>query len=228
MSWDWEPFLTQISRRLSDAPGVPWKQMPPARASVLHGAIQECLDARVAVVVAEELCGWRVERDLTLVEEHHAVRHIAGKAHFMGHHDHRHARSGELAHDVEDFLDHLGVKSGSRLVEQHHARARHHRAAAAAGVRRLLPRRGGRHPGGPRPRHRRDAAAPERHIHLIVENEDNCASLLDGASPSFDAQWNDDGHHCLHVLLTGEHEGYYADYAVTPAEKLARCLAEGF
>ncbi len=74
----------------------------------------------------------------------------------------------------------------------------------------------------------RGSVAPERHIHLIVENEDNCASLLDGASPSFDAQWNDDGHHCLHVLLTGEHEGYYADYAVTPAEKLARCLAEGF
>jgi len=68
----------------------------------------------------------------------------------------------------------------------------------------------------------------ERHIHLIVENEDNGASLLDGSAPNFDAQWNDDGHHCLHVLLTGEHEGYYADYAEAPAEKLARCLAEGF
>ena len=29
----------------------------------------------------------------------------------------------------------------------------------------------------------------------------------------FDAQWNDDGHHVLHTLLTGEREGYYADYA---------------
>ena len=44
----------------------------------------------------------------------------------------------------------------------------------------------------------------------------------------FDAQWNDDGHHVLHVLLTGEREGYYADYADRPAERLARCLAEGF
>ncbi len=44
----------------------------------------------------------------------------------------------------------------------------------------------------------------------------------------FDAQWNDDGHHVLHVLLTGEHEGYYEDYADDPAERLARCLKEGF
>ena len=32
----------------------------------------------------------------------------------------------------------------------------------------------------------------------------------------------------LHVLLTGEDSGYYADYADRPADKLARCLAEGF
>ena len=34
---------------------------------------------------------------------------------------------------------------------------------------------------------------------------------------TFDAQWNDDVHHCLHVLLTGETDGYYADYAEQPA-----------
>ena len=27
-----------------------------------------------------------------------------------------------------------------------------------------------------------------------------------------DAQWGDELHHAVHVLLTGEHEGYYADY----------------
>ena len=32
----------------------------------------------------------------------------------------------------------------------------------------------------------------------------------------------------LHVLLTGESEGYYEDYADRPAERLARCLKEGF
>ena len=42
----------------------------------------------------------------------------------------------------------------------------------------------------------------------------------------FYAQWNDDWHHCPHRLRTGETGGYYADYA-DPAEKLARCLAEG-
>jgi maltooligosyltrehalose trehalohydrolase len=44
----------------------------------------------------------------------------------------------------------------------------------------------------------------------------------------FDAQWNDDGHHVLHVLLTGEGDGYYADYTEQPAARLARCLREGF
>ncbi|HVY58804.1 MAG TPA: malto-oligosyltrehalose trehalohydrolase [Xanthobacteraceae bacterium] len=66
---------------------------------------------------------------------------------------------------------------------------------------------------------------PGRHVHLILENDHNAASHLAG---DFDAQWNDDGHHVLHVLLTGEREGYYADYADRPAERLARCLAEGF
>ena len=47
-------------------------------------------------------------------------------------------------------------------------------------------------------------------------------------SGPFDAQWNDDAHHVLHVLLTGETEGYYRAYAEAPAEALARSLAEGF
>ena len=32
----------------------------------------------------------------------------------------------------------------------------------------------------------------------------------------YTAQWNDDFHHALHVLLTGETDGYYADYADAP------------
>jgi maltooligosyltrehalose trehalohydrolase len=68
------------------------------------------------------------------------------------------------------------------------------------------------------------AAAGERHMHLVVENEKNEASLLN----DFDAQWNDDIHHVLHVLLTGETEGYYADFAEAPAQKLARALTQGF
>jgi maltooligosyltrehalose trehalohydrolase len=64
-----------------------------------------------------------------------------------------------------------------------------------------------------------------RQIHLVLENDANAASHL---ARDFDAQWNDDGHHVLHVLLTGEHQGYYSDYADHAAERLARCLKEGF
>ena len=66
---------------------------------------------------------------------------------------------------------------------------------------------------------------PGRHVHLILEHEGNRASLLGGKN--FDAQWADDAHHCMHVLLTRDREGYYADYP-DPAAQLARCLAEGF
>jgi maltooligosyltrehalose trehalohydrolase len=65
----------------------------------------------------------------------------------------------------------------------------------------------------------------DRHVHLVLEHDGNAAGHLSG---DFDAQWNDDGHHALHVLLTGEHDGYYADYADDPAGRLARVLAEGF
>jgi maltooligosyltrehalose trehalohydrolase len=70
---------------------------------------------------------------------------------------------------------------------------------------------------------------PGRHIHLVLENEHNDASLLreNAASTLYDAQWADDWHHCAHVLLTRETEGYYEDFQ-DPAKQLARCLSEGF
>jgi maltooligosyltrehalose trehalohydrolase len=69
-----------------------------------------------------------------------------------------------------------------------------------------------------------------RHVHLVLENEHNDAALLRQGpdAPGFDAQWADDLHHCVHVLLTGEREAYYGDFADAPASLLARCLAEGF
>jgi len=72
------------------------------------------------------------------------------------------------------------------------------------------------------------AAGPgkERPIHLVLENDHNAAHYL-GAG-SYAAQWNDDFHHGAHILLTGEKDGYYADYADRPAAHLGRCLAEGF
>lgn len=71
----------------------------------------------------------------------------------------------------------------------------------------------------------RSAVLPNRHVHLMLENEDNNAGLL---SKGFDAQWNDDGHNILHHLLTDENESYYANFSESPTAKLARCLSEGF
>ena len=75
----------------------------------------------------------------------------------------------------------------------------------------------------------RAAAEPGRHVHLVLENESNTAALLRDTpdSPLFDAQWTDDWHHCVHVMLTGESEGYYEDFA-DAARLLARSLSEGF
>jgi malto-oligosyltrehalose trehalohydrolase len=69
------------------------------------------------------------------------------------------------------------------------------------------------------------ATIKDRHVHLVLEHDGNEAEHL---RHGFDGQWNDDAHHVFHVLLTGEHDGYYADYAKAPAAQLARCLAEGF
>ena len=71
-----------------------------------------------------------------------------------------------------------------------------------------------------------------RYIHLVLENDDNASHYLrrdqDGKPRFYSAQWNDDVHHSLHVLITGETDGYYGDHAQNPVEHLARCLAEGF
>jgi maltooligosyltrehalose trehalohydrolase len=65
----------------------------------------------------------------------------------------------------------------------------------------------------------------DRQVHLVLENDNNDAPLLEEA---FTAQWNDDAHHAAHVLVTGESGGYYSDYAENPAAALARCLEQGF
>jgi malto-oligosyltrehalose trehalohydrolase len=70
----------------------------------------------------------------------------------------------------------------------------------------------------------RTTIEPGRHVHLILEHHNNASHLR----KAVDAQWNDDGHNVLHVLLTDEDGGYYADYTGDPAAKLARVLAEGW
>ncbi len=75
-------------------------------------------------------------------------------------------------------------------------------------------------------------AGPGRELHLILENNRNEARYLvrdvAGRPLYATAQWDDDVHHALHVLLSGEVDGYYADYAPDPLARLGRALAEGF
>jgi maltooligosyltrehalose trehalohydrolase len=69
----------------------------------------------------------------------------------------------------------------------------------------------------------------QREVHLVLEHEANAAHHLrtGPGAPGFDAQWTDDVHHCLHVLLTGDTEGYYEDFQ-DPIRQLARAMQEGF
>ena len=70
----------------------------------------------------------------------------------------------------------------------------------------------------------------DRNLYLVLENGANQSRFLGapGRSNKYDAQWDDDLHHCLHTILTGEKDGYYSDYADQPHAKLCRSLAEGF
>ena len=68
-----------------------------------------------------------------------------------------------------------------------------------------------------------------RKIYLMAEGDLNDVRLI--RSPELggyglDAHWNDDFHHALHTLLTGEQTGYYADFG--RLEQLAKAWREGF
>jgi maltooligosyltrehalose trehalohydrolase len=77
-----------------------------------------------------------------------------------------------------------------------------------------------------------EAAGRGRHIHLVLENDDNAARYLaradDGSPRLYTAQWNDDFHHVLHGLLTGEADGHYRDHQDRRPARLGRVLTEGF
>ena len=70
------------------------------------------------------------------------------------------------------------------------------------------------------------ARESSRHIHLVLENDDNGARFL-MPHGGYRAQWNDDFHHAWHVQLTREISGYYKDYTDSTAH-VTRTLAEGF
>ena len=78
----------------------------------------------------------------------------------------------------------------------------------------------------------RDGPGRDRHVHVVLENDLNEAHKLerddDGRPLTATAQWNDDLHHAAHVMLSGETDGYYADYAQRPVTQFALALAQGF
>lgn len=78
----------------------------------------------------------------------------------------------------------------------------------------------------------RERFRDQRPVHLVLENYENASHYLRRAPGRqidlYDAQWNDDIHHALHVLITGESDGYYSDYAAHPVRDLNLCLTEGF
>lgn len=76
------------------------------------------------------------------------------------------------------------------------------------------------------------AKFPDQHIHLTIEDDENTTRLLQFDANNqprlFTAEWNDDWHHAMHALLTGEDAGYYQDYADAPAKRVAATMAQGF
>jgi maltooligosyltrehalose trehalohydrolase len=73
------------------------------------------------------------------------------------------------------------------------------------------------------------SAALRRPLTLIAESDQNDPSLIsprEAGGQGIHAQWSDDFHHALHVALTGETFGYYADFERLDA--LAKVYRRGF
>jgi maltooligosyltrehalose trehalohydrolase len=68
-----------------------------------------------------------------------------------------------------------------------------------------------------------------RKLYLIAENDSNDIKIISPRQTggyNLDAQWNDDFHHALHALITGERTGYYMDFGSTG--QVVKSLREGF
>jgi maltooligosyltrehalose trehalohydrolase len=73
------------------------------------------------------------------------------------------------------------------------------------------------------------SAHQRRPLTLIAESDLNDPTLItprEAGGYGLDAQWSDDFHHAVHVALTGETDGYYADFA--PLGALAKVCERGF
>ncbi len=73
------------------------------------------------------------------------------------------------------------------------------------------------------------SAHVRRPLTLIAESDLNDTRLVtprEAGGYGLDAQWSDDFHHAVHVALSGETAGYYADFE--PLEALAKVCERGF
>ncbi len=73
------------------------------------------------------------------VEEADLARDLAGEAHLVGGEQHGHALLHQIAHDVQDLRDQLGIERRGDLVEQQHQRVHGERARDGDAL--LLPAR---------------------------------------------------------------------------------------
>jgi maltooligosyltrehalose trehalohydrolase len=68
-----------------------------------------------------------------------------------------------------------------------------------------------------------------RQVYLIAESDLNDTRVIRSreiGGYGLDAQWNDDFHHALHTLLTGERTGYYQDFG--QLSDLVKAIREGY
>ncbi|MFJ7196491.1 MULTISPECIES: malto-oligosyltrehalose trehalohydrolase [unclassified Streptomyces] len=78
-----------------------------------------------------------------------------------------------------------------------------------------------------------DALAAElgRPLPLIAESDlcdPRTTTPRESGGIGLHAQWNDDFHHAVHTALTGESQGYYADFAEAPLAALAKTVTSVF
>lgn len=65
----------------------------------------------------------------------------------------------------------------------------------------------------------------DRPLHLVTEDERNLVSYV--GRDALQAQWNDDYHHAVHCLLTGESQSYYAPFSDDPFGDMVTALRDG-
>lgn len=73
--------------------------------------------AALTLWMMEKVFGGLHFKYLASIHENHAVGNLLCKAHFVRHAKHGHSLTRQFHHDVQHFIHHFGVESGSRFVK---------------------------------------------------------------------------------------------------------------